>query len=109
MRKLRQNANFEFLQKKTQKSFGFQWTAFSEMCCDFRENFLNYISPVSPEFFKGKLGLDAGCGFGRHIYNAALFGAKMVGMDFSSAIEMAQRNTSGLKNVFLIKGDIYQP
>lgn len=79
------------------------------MSCDFKENFLNYISPLKPEFFKGKFGLDAGCGFGRHLYNAALFGAKMVGMDFSDAIESSRKNTQMLKNVYLVKGDIYNP
>jgi SAM-dependent methyltransferase len=99
----------EVLRKRTQRSFGFQWTNFSEMSCDFKENFLNYIHPLTPEFFKGKLGLDAGCGFGRHLYNAASFGAKMVGMDFSDAIEASQKNTSILENVYLVKGDIYNP
>lgn len=100
---------FETLQKDTQDSFGFQWTNYSEMSCDFRENFLNYIHPLTTEFFKGKLGLDAGCGFGRHIYNAALFGARMVGMDFSAAIESSRKNTAGLKGIFLVRGDIYNP
>lgn len=100
---------FNSIQRKTQHTFGFQWVNFSQMSCDFRENFLNYINPVTPDFFKGKLGLDAGCGFGRHIYNAALFGAKMVGMDFSNAIESSRRNTRMLKDVYLVKGDIYNP
>lgn len=95
------------LKKKTQASFGYQWTSFSQMSCDFKENFLNYIWPVTPEFLKGKLGLDAGCGFGRHIYNAAKFGAKMVGVDFSRAIESAYRNTKNIDNVFLAQADIY--
>jgi len=30
-------------QRKTQKSFGYQWIQFSEMVIDFKENFLNYI------------------------------------------------------------------
>jgi len=79
------------------------------MSCDFKGNFLNYISPVTPEFFKGKLGLDAGCGFGRHIYSAVMFGARMVGMDFSDAIESSRKNTAMLKDVYLAKGDIYCP
>ena len=99
----------ESLKKKTQRSFSFQWRNFSVMSCDFKDNFLNYISPLEPEFFKNKLVLDAGCGFGRHLYNAALFGAKMVGMDFSDAIESSRENTRMLRNVYLVKGDIYNP
>ena len=62
---------FERMQAETQRSFGYQWTTFSEMATDFKENFWNYLYPATPEFFKGKLGLDVGCGFGRHIYHAA--------------------------------------
>jgi len=99
--------NIQDLKKKTQASFGYQWTSFSQMSCDFRDNFLNYIWPVEPEFFKGKLGMDAGCGFGRHIYNAAKFGAKMVGVDFSRAIESTYRNTKAVANISLAQADIY--
>jgi SAM-dependent methyltransferase len=109
MDKIKTMDKFKLLQKKTQKSFGFQWVNFSEMSCDFKENFLNYINPVPPEFFKGKFGLDAGCGFGRHIYSAVLFGAKMVGMDFSDAINSTRKNTAMLKNLYLVRGDIYSP
>src|SRR5438477_5950704 len=73
--------------EKTRRSFGYQWTVFREMVIDFRENFFYYIRPLDEKFFKGKLGLDMGCGFGRHIYNAAVFGAEMVGVDLSDAIE----------------------
>lgn len=97
------------LKTRTQKSFGYQWKEFSEMSCDFKANFMNYIYPLDEGFFKGKTGLDAGCGFGRHLYNAALFGARMIGMDFSSAIESSRKNTCMLKNVYLVKGDIYNP
>lgn len=96
------------LDRRTQQSFGFQWSRFPEMACNFKENFLYYIYPIKPEFFKGKIGLDAGCGFGRHIYNAAHFGAEMVGMDFSAAIDATYQNTKHFKNVHLIQADIYK-
>ncbi len=37
--------------RRTRESFGYQWTVFSEMVIDFRENFLQYISPVKESFF----------------------------------------------------------
>ena len=52
---------------RTRESFGYQWTQFSEMVIDFRDNFLKYIEPLDESFFPGKLGLDLGCGLGRHI------------------------------------------
>lgn len=94
---------------RTQESFGYQWTTFSEMACDFRENFWNYLRPATPEFLEGRLGLDAGCGFGRHIYQAATYGAEMIGMDLSQAIEASYQNTKEFTNVHLVQGDIYAP
>ena len=94
---------------RTRESFGYQWTHFHEMVTDFRQNFLEYIHPVTESFFPGKLGIDVGCGFGRHIYNAALFGAEMVGLDLSDAIESTRRNTEHLPNVHLVQANIYRP
>jgi len=53
------------------------------------------------------VGLDLGCGFGRHIYNAAKFGAEMIGVDISEAIESTRANTNDLPNVHLVQADVY--
>jgi SAM-dependent methyltransferase/uncharacterized protein YbaR (Trm112 family) len=105
----RSRGYFERMQARTQKSFGYQWSEFSEMVCDFRDNFWNYLYPATPDTFRGQLGLDAGCGFGRHIYHAAICGAEMVGLDFSRAIDSTRGNTRHLPNVHLVQGDIYHP
>ena len=107
-REARDPEAFAELQERTRRSFGYQWTAFHDMVEAFREGFLTYIHPIGPEFFPGKLGLDAGCGFGRHVYYAADFGAEMVGVDFSDAIEAARANTAGRKGVHLVQGNIYR-
>ena len=93
--------------RRTRESFGYQWTEFSAMVIDFKRNFLHYIYPVDASFFPGKLGLDAGCGFGRHIYNAATFGADMIGVDISEAIESTRANTQHLPNVHLVQANLY--
>ena len=80
----------------TANSFSFQWNVFSEMYKVWEENFLDYVHPLQPDFFDGKLGLDAGCGFGRHLYYATKFGAEMVGLDLSEAVESAYNNTKQL-------------
>ncbi len=95
--------------EKTQKSFGYQWTEFSKMSNDFKKNFFNYIKPVKASFFLGKFGLDAGCGFGRHLFNAAQLGAEMVGLDMSAAIDSSYKNTKHLNNVHLVQADMYFP
>jgi len=98
---------FDELQRRTQRSFGFQWTRFATLHQVFEEDFLNYIAPLQPEFFPGRLILDAGCGFGRHLYYAATYGAEVVGVDLSAAIDRAQRNTAHLPGVHLVQCDLY--
>ena len=95
--------------KRTLSSFSFQWNVFSEMYEVWEENFLDYVYPLQPDFFNGKLGLDAGCGFGRHLYYSTKFGAEMVGLDLSEAVESAYNNTKQLPNVHIVQGDIYNP
>jgi SAM-dependent methyltransferase/uncharacterized protein YbaR (Trm112 family) len=96
--------------QKTMRSFGYQWNTFDEMYPEWNKDFLNYVfPPVREDFFSGKFGLDAGCGMGRHIRVAAQYGAEMVGMDLSNAVEAAYRNTADLPNVHIVQGDISRP
>lgn len=93
--------------RRTSRSFGYQWNVFSAMYEDWEENFKDYVKPLEPEFFKGKLGLDMGCGFGRHLYWSGTYGARMVGVDLSQAVLSAHRNTRHLPHVNVVQGDIY--
>jgi SAM-dependent methyltransferase/uncharacterized protein YbaR (Trm112 family) len=96
------------LLRRTRASFGYQWSAFGRMDETFENNFLNYIAPVKPEFFPGRLGLDAGCGFGRHLHYATRYGAEMVGLDASKAIDVARKNASCDGSHF-VQGDLLHP
>lgn len=97
----------QYLRQATQRNFGYQWTHFAGMVEANREHFLTYIKPIDDTFFKGKFGLDAACGFGRHLYYAREFGARMVGVDFSDAIFSAKKILMGREGAYLIKGDLY--
>jgi len=99
----------EKIKEKTSKSFGFQWNVFSEMFREYEENFLEYIKPLQRPFFRKKLVLDAGCGFGRHTYYAAKYGAEVVGFDLSDAVGAAYRNCGKMPKVHIVQGDIYNP
>jgi ubiquinone/menaquinone biosynthesis C-methylase UbiE/uncharacterized protein YbaR (Trm112 family) len=83
------------LQLRTAKSFGFEWTHFSEMYPEWKSNFQDYMFPLTAESFRGKKVLDAGCGSGRHAYFAAQYGAEVWAVDISDAVEIAARNTLG--------------
>lgn len=97
------------LQERTLKSFGFQWNTFREMFDEYRQHWQEFLpSRLGPSDLEGKLGLDAGCGFGRHIILTAEAGAEVVGVDLSEAVQAAYANTRHLKNVHIVQGDIYQ-
>lgn len=92
---------------QTQRSFGFQWTRFSKMHGAFEQSFLNYVEPLRPEMFRGRLALDAGCGFGRHLYYAASYGAEAIGVDVSEAVNAAFRTTAHLPTAHVVQADLY--
>ena len=97
------------LQEKTASSFGFEWAKFSDVFAEYESNFLGYIAPIGKDFFKGKLVLDAGCGAGRHAYFAGKYGADVIAFDLSEkAVVSATRNTKDLRNVRIMRGDIYR-
>lgn len=96
------------LEVRTAESFGFEWTTFHRQFDSYRENFLNYVSPINESFFRNKLVLDAGCGQGRHAYWAAKFGAEVVALDLGDAVETTAENCRGLP-VHVVQADLSQP
>ena len=98
------------VEDKTASAFGWEWQEFTEMHPEYESQFLDWIYPLQPAFFRGKAVLDAGCGIGRHAYHAARYGAKeVVAMDLSAAVETAYANTGHLPNVHVVQGSIYNP
>ena len=95
------------LQVKTAKSFGFEWTRFSEMYPEWESNFRDYMFPRTAESFQSNRVLDAGCGIGRHAYYAAHYGAEVWAVDISDAVEVAARNTMGT-GARVIQADLNQ-
>lgn len=92
---------------RTVISYSYQWRKFRDMFSEWERVFQDAIRPVEPSFFLGKLGLDAGCGFGRSLYYAASYGAEMIGVDLSEAVEAASENTRHLPGVHVIQADLY--
>ena len=97
------------LKKRTIQSFSYEWKTFPTMYKQYRDQFLDWIRPVEPDYFENKLVLDAGCGLGRHVYYSSEFGAEVVGMDISEAVEVAYEHTNHLFNVHIVQADIYYP
>jgi SAM-dependent methyltransferase len=96
------------LKQRTLRSFSFQWNTFGKVYMEYGQHWNDYLpNAIKPSYFEGKTGLDVGCGFGRHIIQAAHSGAEMVGIDLSEAVLAAYNNTKNLPNVHIIQGDIY--
>ena len=94
---------------ETAENFGWQWTHFTQEDKKYAEQFLGWLQPVKPEFFKDKIILEGGCGKGRHTTLAAHWGAKeVVGIDLSAAVETAFAATKHLPNAHVVQADIYK-
>jgi SAM-dependent methyltransferase len=58
--------------------FGFEWNKYSELTPEYEGMFEGWIQPLTPNDFKEKTVLDAGCGMGRNSYWCLKWGAKHV-------------------------------
>lgn len=94
--------------KATADAFGYEWTHYSTLTDADRAEFLDWIAPLNPRDFAGRVVLDAGCGKGRHMFQAVQFQAReVVGIDLSDAVEAAFRNTRHLPNAHVVQADIF--
>lgn len=93
----------------TAENFGWQWTNFTQEDAKYSDQFLGWLQPVKPDFFKDKLVLEGGCGKGRHTKLAAEWGAKeVVGVDLGDGVESAFALTRELPNAHIIQCDIFK-
>ena len=92
----------------TASSFGWEWQHFTHEDERYGDQFLGWIAPVKPEFFRDKVVLEGGCGKGRHTQLATRWGARdIVSVDLSDAVETAFAATRHLDNAHIVQADIY--
>ena len=99
---------FEKEKKKTQESFGFEWTIYSAVREERDEGYV-LEGGLTPDFFNDKLVLDAGCGYGRHLKVVQGYGAEVVGIDLSVAVINARRITRDMPSVHIVQTDLFAP
>lgn len=94
-------------------NFGMQWNHFRQTQLDSHSG--HHISTErfwlatgwKPEQLKDQWVLDAGCGAGRFAEVALLAGAKVVALDYSSAVDACYANLKHHPNLHVVQGDIY--
>lgn len=86
-----------------------RWTTFDDAHPEWEQSFLDYAAPLRPDDFLGKLVLDAGCGYGRHAFYAARYGAEVVALDSSAdAVASCAANTRQATRVHVVQGDLHR-
>lgn len=95
------------------ENFGFEWTIHNKTqldnsTSDESERTFRAKTGFTPEQLKGKLVLDVGCGMGRFSDVVSTWGATVVGIDLSRAVDSAQRNIGERENVHIAQADIYE-
>jgi 2-polyprenyl-3-methyl-5-hydroxy-6-metoxy-1,4-benzoquinol methylase len=81
-------------------SFGFQWLKHDKTQLDdasANRSEIDFIDKtgLTRKDLEGKLVLDVGCGMGRYAEVVSRWGARVVGIDLSAAVEAAARNLEG--------------
>lgn len=87
-------------------SFGRQWNRYDVARDEEDEATFQVKTGVDARDLAGKLVLDAGCGGGRYALLAARHGAKVVGVDLSSAVEKARALCEGYPGVAIVQADL---
>lgn len=93
-------------------SFGFQWQIFARTQLDTEQSRRSETdfcrrTGFRPEDLKGKLVLDVGCGMGRFAEVATRWGAHVVGIDLSVAVEVAARNLAD-RSAIIFQADVFK-
>jgi SAM-dependent methyltransferase len=94
------------LSKRTQASFGYEWTHFTDWRQSGETNFNAYFEGVDLSSLREATVLDAGCGMGRHARQLAPYAGRVVAVDFSRAIDQAARTVAELPNVDCVQADL---
>ena len=89
---------------------GHRWTRFDTAVPAYEEHLRELVAPLVPDDLLGKRVLDAGCGFGRHAFYAARWGAEVVAVDSSTeAIATATDNLAVQDHAHVVQADLAHP
>ncbi|MCP4105931.1 MAG: methyltransferase domain-containing protein [Desulfobacteraceae bacterium] len=101
------NNRFDNIQKANQSNYGYEWQMFSHKYQQWDKIYKENYVEKDAEFFKGKTGIDCGCGNARFTFSCTKNGAEMIGLDLSNAIYAAYKNGEDIPTFHAIQGDIF--
>lgn len=95
------------------QSFSYEWNRFNRVQLDpangtteSEETFIEKTGLTAADV-KGKLVLDVGCGAGRFSEVVSRWGGRVVGIDYSFAVEASQRNLRDRGTVDVLQADVF--
>ena len=90
--------------------FGFAWSRFPRIVPEHEQFFRCWVPGLSPEDYRGKRLLDAGCGIGRNSYWPLRYGAAaVVAFDLDRrTVRVAAENLSFTDRARVFQGSIYE-
>ena len=90
--------------------FGFAWSRFPKIVPEHEQFFRCWVAGLTPDDFRGKTILDAGCGIGRNSFWPLKYGAtKVVAFDLDPrTVRVAQKNLSFTNRATVLNQSIYE-
>jgi len=100
------------VEQRTKKTFDVEWNVFTYKekiyghSTEEEFNDLTERVSISPDVFRNRTVLDAGCGIGRITKSVSEYAREVIGIDFSAGVEEAYLLNRTNTNVHIIQGDL---
>jgi len=94
------------VQRHTQEAFGYEWT----WAADYDANNFDDWLPEgfnAKDLFSDKVGLEVGCGAGRHAERNSNFSKTHIAVDLSIAVDSAFERNRGKSNCHVVQADAF--
>lgn len=94
------------VQRRTQEAFGYEWTWAADYDAD---NFADWLPNgfAAEPLFSGKVGLEVGCGAGRHAERNSRYAQTHFAVDLSRAVDSAFTRNRTYGNCHIVQADAF--